>query len=111
MAELVDLSFIKTALRIAERDGDGTMLPHEDDIVLQAYLDTAHEAVRRYLKDANDGDWTASDAPKAVKQSIVIAVQAMYDPDKVDLLTGLGTSDPKNPIVAMLCMMRKPTLA
>lgn len=111
MAELVDLSFIKTALRIAELDGNGAILPHEDDTVLQAYLDTAHEAVRRYLKEATDDAWTADNAPKAVKQSIVIAVQAMYDPDKIDLLTGLGTSDPKNPMVAMLCMMRKPTLA
>ena len=111
MAEIVTQEFVKQALRIAEYDGDGGMLPHEDDSLLSAYIETATEAVLRYLKDAADATWTADTAPKAVTQSILIAVQALYDPDKVDLLTGLGTSDPKNPIVAMLCMMRQPTVA
>lgn len=111
MAGLVSLDFVKQALRIAEWDGDDNLLDHDDDAVLTAYIETATEAVLRYLKDAADAAWTEETAPKAVKQSIVIAVQALYEPDKADLLSGLGTSDPKNPIVAMLCMMRKPTVA
>lgn len=111
MAALVSLDFVKKALRIAEWDGDGNVLGHEDDDVLTAYLETATEAVLRYLKDAADPAWTAETVPKSVKQSIVVAVQALYEPEKAVLLSGLGTSDPKNPIVAMLCMMRKPTLA
>ncbi|NVP55968.1 head-tail connector protein [Mycoplana rhizolycopersici] len=108
---LVSLDFVKQALRIAERDDEGNILDHEDDGVLQAYIDTASEAVVRYLKEGANDDWDESTTPAAVRQAVVIAVQGLYDPDQVELLSGLGTSDPKNPIVALLCMMRKPTLA
>ena len=110
MADLVSLAFVKQALRIAEFDGSGAVLPHEDDGVLAVYIQTAQEAVLRYLKDRADPDWTEATAPLAVRMSIVLAVQSLYDPDRADLLTGLGTSDPRNPIVAMLSMIRKPTL-
>lgn len=111
MAQLISPALVKQALRIAEYDGDGQVLPHEDDAVISAYIDAAQEAVLRYLKDAADLAWTEATAPKAVRQAILIAVQAMYDPDQMDLLGGLSHPDPKNPIVAMLCMMRRPTLA
>lgn len=111
MTELVTLAFVKQALRIAELDGSGEVLPHEDDAVLGVYITTAQEAVLRYLKDRADPEWSEESAPLAVKQAIVLAVQGFYDPDMHDLLSGLGTSDPKNPIVALLCMLRKPTIA
>jgi hypothetical protein len=110
MVDVVELSFVKQALRIAERDGNDQILPHEDDTILQGYIDTATEAVLRYLKVDGSG-WDVANAPASVRQAVVLAVQSMYDPDRVDLLSGLGTSDPKNPIVAMLCMMRDPTVA
>lgn len=110
-APLVGLPFVKQALRIAELDGEGEVIAHEDDAVLAAYIDTAQEAVLRYLKDRANPNWTEENAPLSVKMAIVLAVQGFYDPDMHDLLSGLGTSDPKNPIVALLCMMRRPTIA
>lgn len=110
MVAIVTLDFVKVALRIAERGEADQILPHEDDDVLQAYIDTANEAVLRYLKTTGES-WTESTVPAAARQSVVMAVQAMYDPDRIDILSGLGTSDPRNPIVAMLCMMRDPTVA
>ncbi len=111
MAEIVSLDFVKRALRVAEFGPDGEVLEHEDDLLLQNYIDTATEAVLRYLKGKADPDWTEETAPKAVHSSIVLAVQSLYDPDRTDLIAGLGVPDPKNPIVALLCMMRKPTVA
>lgn len=111
MVQLVSLAFVKQALRIAEYDADGTVLPHDDDEVLAAYIEDVQEAVLRYLRVLGDNDWTGDSVPKAVRQSIVMGVKALYDPDQVDLLGGLASSDPKNPLVAMLCMMRRPTLA
>lgn len=111
MSALVGLPFVKQALRIAELDGNGDVLPHEDDVILSGYIAAAQEAVLRYLKDRADPEWSEESAPLAVKQAIVLAVQGFYDPDMHDLLSGLGMSDPKNPIVALLCMLRKPTIA
>lgn len=111
MTALVSLDFVKKALRIAELDNTGIVLMHEDDALLASYIETAQEAVLRYLKDRADPDWTEQSAPKAVSHAIVLAVQGFYDPDMHHLLSGLGTSDPKNPIVALLCMLRKPTIA
>ncbi len=111
MAQLISTAFVKQALRIAEYDSAGQVLPHEDDQIISAYIDAAQEAVLRYLKDAADEAWTEQTAPRSVCQAILISVQAMYDPDQIDLLGGLAHPDPKNPIVAMLSMMRRPTLA
>jgi hypothetical protein len=111
MAQLISIPFVKQALRIAEYGPDGAILPHEDDELISEYIDTAQEAVLRYLKDSANPTWTETTAPRAVRQSILIAVQGMYDPDQRDLLNGLAHPDPKNPIVAMLSMMRRPTLA
>jgi uncharacterized protein YutE (UPF0331/DUF86 family) len=110
---IVSLDYVKQALRIAEWDGESppSIAAHEDDALLTSYIEAAQEAVYRYLKDRADEEWTEETAPRAVRQAIVLAVQGLYDPDQHDLLSGLGTSDPKNPIVALLCMMRKPTVA
>ena len=109
MADLVSLAFVRQALKIADYDADGNVIEGEDDGVLGVFIQTAQEAVIRYLKEHADPGWTDSSAPMAVRMSIVMAVHALYD-DKPDLLSGLGTSDPRNPIVAMLAMLRKPTL-
>jgi uncharacterized protein YutE (UPF0331/DUF86 family) len=111
MNQLISTAFVKQALRIAEYDGAGEVLPHEDDDVIKAYIKAAQEAVLRYLKDNANETWTEETAPRAVRQAVLIAVQAMYDPDQMDLLSGLASSDPKNPIVGMLSMLRRPTLA
>lgn len=111
METIITVAFVKQALRIAEYGSDGEVLPHEDDNLIAAYIATAQEAVYRYMKDAADPQWDEQTAPMAVRQAVLIAVQGMYDPDQVDLLAGLAHPDPKNPIVAMLCMMRRPTLA
>lgn len=112
MALLVSLAFTKRALRIAEFDDEGDVLEHEDDDVLTSYIESAQDAVLRYLRiGADDLEWDDETVPPAVRASILMGVKALYDPQQAALLTGLGSSDPKNPIVAMLCMMRKPTVA
>lgn len=112
MALLVSLAFVKRALRIAEYDAENDVLEHEDDDVITSYIESAQDAVLRYLRiGVDDLVWDEDTIPPAVRASILMAVKALYDPQQADLLTGLGSSDPKNPIVAMLCMMRKPTVA
>ncbi len=112
MASLVTLEFVKAALHIIERDENGVVLDHEDDGLIQGYIDSVEEAVLRYLRRlAVTPPWTEADAPKAVKQAIVLGVASLYDPEAPELLSGLGSSDPKNPLVGLLCMLRKPTVA
>jgi len=110
MAALVSLDFVKRALRVAEYGDGGEVLPIEDDALIQGYVDAVTEAVLRYLR-ARDNDWTEATLPKAVRLAIVLGVNSLYDTEQAELLSGLGSSDPKNPMVALLCMMRKPTLA
>lgn len=111
MVPLVTLEFVKSALHIIERDASGEVLDHEDDGLIQDYMNSVTEAVLRYLRVLETSTWTESTAPKAVKLAIVMGVVSLYDPEAEPLLSGLAASDPKNPIVALLCMMRKPTLA
>lgn len=99
---LVSLQFVKEALRIDHDD---------DDTALQAYVDASSSAVIRYLKSAADPTWTEETAPATVRIAITIAVQALYEPEQRDLLAGLGSGDPKNPLVALLYAMRDPALA
>jgi hypothetical protein len=110
VVKLISIEFAKKALRIAEYDGDGNLIDQEDDDLVQAYIDATTEAVLRYLRGGEEG-WTEETAPKAVKTAIVLGVQSLYQTDQAELLSGLGSSDPKNPLVALLCMLRKPTLA
>ncbi|MDX3929247.1 MAG: head-tail connector protein [Shinella sp.] len=102
MASLVDLAFVKQALRVDHSD---------DDDVLASYLDAATGGVLRYLKGAADPEWTVDTVPASVRIAIIMAVQSLYEPDQAEMLSGLGTGDPRNPIVAMLYSMRDPTLA
>ena len=99
---LASLAFVKQALRIDHSD---------DDVVLQAYIDASSSAVIRYLKSSADPAWTEETAPATVRIAITIAVQALYEPEQRDLLAGLGSGDPKNPLVALLYAMRDPALA
>ncbi|WP_144223613.1 head-tail connector protein [Mesorhizobium amorphae] len=108
---LVTLEYVKSALHIIERDGNGVVLDHEDDGLIQGYMKSVTEAVLRYLRALETSTWTETTAPEAVKLAIVIGVKSLYDPEAQELLSGLAASDPKNPIVGLLCMMRKPTLA
>ncbi|WP_051469626.1 head-tail connector protein [Chelativorans sp. J32] len=101
MASLVSLESVKAALHIDSGD---------DDTLLQDYIESVQEAVLRYLRVLGENDWTEETVPKAVRLAIIMGVQSVYDPDRLDLIAGLASSDPKNPIVAMLCMMRRPTV-
>lgn len=108
----VSLAFVKQALRIAEYDVDGEVLPHDEDVVLTSYIESAQDAVLRYLRvPSDDMPWTDETVPPAVRASILLAVRSLYDDDQADLLAGLASSDPKNPLVSLLCMMRRPTYA
>lgn len=111
MAQLVSLNLVKQVLRIAEYGPDNAILEHEDDAIIGTFIDTAQDAILRYLKTRANPDWTEQTAPPAVRTAIIIAVQALYDPGQGDVLAGLGSPDPKNPLVALLCMLRRPTVA
>lgn len=111
MAQLVSLNLVKQVLRIAEYGPDNELLANEDDAIITSFILTAQDAIIRYLKSGADPDWTEDTAPPAVRTAIIMAVQALYDPGQMDLLAGLGAPDPKNPLVALLCMLRRPTLA
>lgn len=111
LTPLVTLEYIKSALHIIERDGNGVVLDHEDDGLIQGYMESVTEAVLRYLRILETSTWTETTAPKAVKLAITMGVMSLYNEDQTELLSGLAASDPKNALVALLCMMRKPTLA
>lgn len=103
MSDLVPLDFVKKALRVDHSD---------DDTVIRAYIETVSEAVFRYLRqDPKNPQLSETGLPKAVVGAVILGVKSLYDDDQVELLSGLAGSDPKNPLVGLLCMMRKPTLA
>jgi hypothetical protein len=76
-------------------------------------LTQAQDAVFDYLKTLPDPMWTEETLPARVSASIMLVAQALYDGgDKAgDMLSGLGTGDPRNPVVAMLIRLRDPALA
>lgn len=102
MPDLVPLEFVKKALRVAHDD---------DDDVLEMHIASVTEAVLRYLRRLDVNEWTSGTVPNAVRSAILLGVKSLYDEDKAELLSGLASSDPKNPLVALLCMMRRPTVA
>lgn len=75
-------------------------------------LEQAQDAVLDYLKTLPDPMWTDTDVPPRVSSAIMLVAQALLDDSKsADMLSGLGTSDPKNPVVALLIRLRDPALA
>jgi hypothetical protein len=98
----VSLTFVKDALRVS-----GSY----DDVVLTGYIEAASERIAMYLKDAADQSWTEETAPPAVRIAVTIVVDALYSPGKADILSGLASNDPRNPLVGLLYSMRMPSLA
>lgn len=75
-------------------------------------LEQAEDAVIDYLKNPDHG-WTDTTVPARVGAAIMLVAQALYDGgDKgSDMLSGLGTGDPRNPAVALLYRLRDPAIA
>lgn len=96
------LAFVKSCLRVTHAF---------DDVALGAYIDAASARVAQYLKTAADPSWTEETAPTVVRMAVVLAVDALYSPGKADILSGLSSNDPRNPIVGLLYSMRVPTVA
>jgi hypothetical protein len=79
---------------------------------VQLALDQAQDAVFDYLKTLPDPMWDAETLPLRVSSAIMLVAQALLDDSKsAEMLSGLGTSDPKNPAVALLYRLRDPALA
>jgi hypothetical protein len=75
-------------------------------------LEQAQDAVLDYLKVLPDPMWTDSTVPPRVSSAIMLVAQALLDDSKsAEMLSGLGTSDPKNPVVALLIRLRDPAFA
>lgn len=96
---VVSLELAKKALRV---DFD------DDDVIIQTQIDTVSAAVRRYLR-VDETAWGDEGAPKEVVGAVLLGVKSLYDDDAAELLSGLASSDSSNPLVAILCMMRRPT--
>jgi len=75
-------------------------------------LKQAEDAVIDYLKKPDHG-WNESTVPARVGAAIMLVAQALYDGgDKgSDMISGLGTGDPRNPAVALVYRLRDPAIA
>jgi hypothetical protein len=79
---------------------------------IELALAQAEDAVLDYLKVLPDPMWTADDVPPRVSAAIMLIAQSLLDDSKsAEMLSGLGTSDPKNPAVALLIRLRDPAFA
>lgn len=108
MATLVSVSQFADRIRL-DLDPSG----HDDrqsDLTLA--LDQAEDAVIDYLKKPDHG-WDENTVPKRVSSAIMMVAQAIYDGGDAaaDVLSGLGTGDPRNKVVALLYRLRDPALA
>lgn len=76
-------------------------------------VDQAEDAVLDYIKVLPDPMWTSETVPGRVSSAIMLVAQALYDGgDKgSEMLSGLGSGDPKNPAVALVYRLRDPALA
>lgn len=79
---------------------------------IQSAIAQAEDAVIDYLKKPDHG-WTAENVPPRVSAAIMIVAQALYDggDTAADILSGLGSSDPRNRVVGLLIRLRDPALA
>jgi hypothetical protein len=102
---LVTLQQVNLALRLDLVDGDERV----PDIELK--IKQAEDAVLDFLKKPDHG-WTAENVPGRVSAAIMLVVQSLLDEANTGgLLSGLGTGDPKNPVVALLYRLRSPVIA
>jgi hypothetical protein len=102
---LVSRAQVNLALRLDLVDGD-ERIPDVDLKIRQA-----EDAVIGYLKKPDHG-WTDTTVPGAVSAAVMLVVQSLLDEGNTGgLLPGLGTGDPKNPVVALLYRLRSPAIA
>ncbi len=102
---LVTLSQVNLALRLDLVDGD------ERTADIELKISQAEDAVIDYLKKPDHG-WTAETVPGRVSAAILLVIQSLMDEANAgSLLSGLGTGDPNNRIVALLYRLRDPAFA
>jgi hypothetical protein len=102
---LVTLAQVNLALRLDLVENDERI----PDIELK--IKQAEDAVVDYLKKPDHG-WDDATVPGRVSAAVLLVIQSLLDEaDTGGLLTGLGTGDPKNPVVALLYRLRDPALA
>ena len=102
---LVTLEQVNLALRLDLVENDERI----PDINLK--ISQAEDAVIDFLKKPDHG-WTADTVPGRVSAAIMLVIQSLCDEANTGgLLPGLGTGDPKNPVVALLYRLRSPAIA
>lgn len=102
---LVTLEQVNLALRLDLVENDERI----PDINLK--ISQAEDAIIDFLKKP-DHDWTADTVPGRVSAAIMLVIQSLFDEANTGgLLPGLGTGDPKNPVVALLYRLRSPAIA
>jgi hypothetical protein len=102
---LVTVAQVNLALRLDLVDGD----ERTPDIELK--ISQAEDAVIDYLKKPDHG-WDQTTVPGRVSAAILLLIQSLLDEANTGgLLPGLGSGDPKNPVVALLYRLRDPAVA
>lgn len=102
---LVTLEQVNLALRLDLVDNDERI----PDINLK--IRQAEDAVIDFIKKPDHG-WTEETVPGRVSAAILLVIQSLLDEANTGgLLPGLGTGDPKNPVVALLYRLRSPAIA
>jgi hypothetical protein len=102
---LVTLTQVNLALRLDLVDGDERV----PDIELK--IRQAEDAVYDFLKKRDQG-WTIENVPGRVSAAVMLMIKALLDdPSSAEMIAGLGTGDPKNPVVALLYRLRTPAIA
>lgn len=77
---------------------------------VQAVLNEAQDAVFDYIKTLPDPMWDESTIPFRVKSAIMLVAKDLLD-GGTDMISGLGTGDPKCAAVALVYRLRDPALA
>lgn len=78
------------------------------DAQITRMIAQSEDAVKDFLKLADD---VPLPDLERVKAAVLICIQSFFDDPKAELISGLGTGDPNNPIVALLYRLRDPALA
>lgn len=124
MVKLVSLSTVKFALRIGDIDeasgGGWQVLPHEDDALLDEYIEAASAAVINYLKgqaeallnlDSGGDIPSGTEIPKEIEIATILLVGHFYkEPDGNDDGSFEHGYLPR-PVTALLYPLRDPALA
>lgn len=102
---LATVAQVNLALRLDLVNGDERI----SDIELK--IKQAEDAVLDYLKKPVPS-WDETSVPPRVNAAVLLVVQSLLDEANTGgLLPGLGSGDPKNPVVALLYRLRDPALA